>query len=70
MYVDEKGFGFNANDANHRCRVIFRDDGCNGSLDDVIVINAVGEDTLTNSSPYFSEWNEKFLEMRERRFGE
>ena len=60
---------FRTLDPVNHCEILFVDRGYNGSLDEVIVSNAVGKDTVTVDSPYFQEWNKKFLEYRKSRFG-
>lgn len=60
---------FKGCDPSNKCDVSFIDEGYNGSLDMIIITTAAGQDTVSSNSPYFPDWNKKFLEMRKRRFG-
>jgi len=61
---------FKGTDPSNRYALFFVDEGYNGSLDKVIISTAVDRDTINVNSPYFQEWNQKFLEMRRNRFGD
>jgi hypothetical protein len=69
-YTWSDELAFHGVDTSGRSDIYFVDSGYNGSLDYVLVQNSEGKHVVDRDNPYFSEWNEKFLEMRERRFGE